>query len=90
MNSNLPIDERVKGYGILHADGEFEFTPVRHGQKTGKMRLLKETQQFSYYEGRHCCKVVFKFEHMAPHLLTRWLLKAMESFILYFYRLKKK
>lgn len=82
---NLPIEEKVKGYGYLHKNGEFEFTPVRKGVKTGKMRIVKQGNSFTYYEGKEHGKITIVFKHNTPPLyLFSKLCSAIEEFIIYF------
>lgn len=85
MNNNMPIEKKVKGYGYLHSDGEFEFTPVRKGVNTGKMRIVKQTKHYTYYEGREHGKISIMFDKEIPiMLLFNKMIKAVEDFIMYY------
>lgn len=83
--NNMPIEKKVKGYGYLHSDGEFEFTPVRKGVSTGKMRIVKQFANLTYYEGREHGKITIVFKRDVPFLtLYRKIFNAIEQFILYY------
>ena len=46
----MPVGKKVKGYGLLNEFGEFEFTPAKVGANLGKLKTVKEDEDFSFKE----------------------------------------
>jgi len=57
------VGQKVEGYGILNEYGQFDFTPKQKcPNNSGGMKLVKETEDYSFYESETKYKVTFTFE----------------------------
>lgn len=43
----LPVGQKVKGYGLLNEFGEFDFIPENTGSRAGRTKLVKQGENFT-------------------------------------------
>lgn len=43
----MPVGQKVRGYGILNEYGEFDFIPEQTGSRKGQVRFVKETDTYT-------------------------------------------
>lgn len=44
---DLPVGQKIKGYGLLNEYGEFDFIPEQTGSRQGQVKVVKETANYS-------------------------------------------
>lgn len=44
---DLPVGQKIRGYGMVNEYGEFEFTPEQTGSRQGKYKIVKEAANYS-------------------------------------------
>lgn len=47
IKRNLPIGQKVRGYGLLNEYGEFDFIPEQTGSRKGQVTFVKETDSYT-------------------------------------------
>lgn len=58
----LPVGEKVRGYGLLNEYGEFEFIPEQTGTRKGKVKQVCQTDFFTLSETRQKVIIHVSFE----------------------------
>lgn len=43
----LPVGQKVKGYGLLNEYGEFDFIPENTGSRAGRTKLVKQGENYT-------------------------------------------
>lgn len=43
----MPVGQKVRGYGLLNEYGEFEFIPEQTGTRIGQVKLLKQGDNYT-------------------------------------------
>lgn len=43
----LPVGQKVKGYGLLNEFGEFDFIPENTGSRAGRTKLVKQGENYT-------------------------------------------
>lgn len=49
----MPIGQKVRGYGILNEYGEFEFTPEQTGTRQGRVKVIKNGANYTLSSTKH-------------------------------------
>lgn len=44
---DLPVGQKVRGYGLINEYGEFEFTPEQTGARNGQVKVVKTGDGYS-------------------------------------------
>lgn len=47
IKMNIPVGQKIRGYGVLNEYGEFDFIPEQTGSREGQINLLKQGDNFS-------------------------------------------
>ncbi len=43
----IPVGQKVRGYGVLNEYGEFEFTPEQTGTRQGRVKVIKTGSNYT-------------------------------------------
>lgn len=71
---DLPVGQKVRGYGLLNEYGEFDFIPEQTGIRKGKTKVVKQTQTFTLSETANCLLLHVNLEKQkGMELLSTWL-----------------
>lgn len=44
---DIPVGQKVRGYGILNEYGEFEFVPEQTGSRQGRQKIIKTGDNYT-------------------------------------------
>lgn len=47
IKMNIPVGQKIRGYGVLNEYGEFDFIPEQKGAREGQINLLKQGDDYS-------------------------------------------
>lgn len=50
----MPVGQKVKGYGLLNEYGEFDFIPEQKGAREGEVKLIKRGDGFTLSSSKNC------------------------------------
>lgn len=50
----MPVGQKVKGYGLLNEYGEFDFIPEQKGAREGEVKLIKRGESFTLSSSKNC------------------------------------
>lgn len=73
----LPVGQKVKGYGLLNEYGEFDFIPENTGSRAGRTKLVKQGENYTISTTNKVIVVHLRLEkksgiELLQSLMTMW------------------
>ena len=56
IKRDMPVGQKVRGYGLLNEYGEFEFFPEQTGTRPTQMKLLYESEDLVLHRCKKCLR----------------------------------
>lgn len=77
----MQVGVKYKGYGMLNAFGEFEFTPEATGSRVGQIKVVKETGSYKLSTSKNFVLIHFKLERACSLDLIKELMIIVNNLI---------
>lgn len=81
---DLPVGQKVRGYGLLNEYGEFEFLPEQKGCRRGRLSLMKQADGYSLSSTRQNVIIHICFPKGDTMTMVKQLTKVMSNIIMDF------
>ena len=77
----MEVGVKYKGYGMLNAFGEFEFTPEATGSRVGQIKAVKETGSYKLSTSKNFVLIHLKLERASSLDLIKELMNIVNNLI---------
>lgn len=77
----LPVGQKVRGYGLLNEYGEFEFYPEQTGARKGRIKVIKQTADYTLSTSSGHVIVHCKVQKTSTLAIVKDLMSIMSNII---------
>lgn len=78
----MPVGQKVRGYGLLNEFGEFEFIPEQKGIRMGETKLIKQSEDFTLSETKNLIVVHLRMQKQSGLSLLKNYLQISNEILL--------
>ena len=78
---DMPVGQKVRGYGLLNEYGEFEFIPEQTGVRQGQTMLLKQGDNYTLSTTKKFVIVHLRLEKMSGMKLIVSMMKTVNEIV---------
>lgn len=78
----MPVGQKVRGYGLLNEYGEFEFIPEQTGVREGQVKLLKQGDNYTLSTTKKFIIAHIRMEKESGLTLIVKLMKTVNEIVL--------
>lgn len=79
---DIPVGQKVRGYGLLNEYGEFEFIPEQTGARKGQQKIIKTCDDYTLTTTKNCLIVHCRVNRGNSLEVIKHLMKIVSNIII--------